>query len=108
MSDFQLVDSQGWEYDLQSVRAFKDHDFVYASLHSIGVRCIHGLFSTQCDTLASGYMVERRVIDTGCAGTGMTALGVTSSIPSKISCLSRGQSLLPQMHTREEPTLSRE
>ena len=60
MSDFQLVDSQGWEYDLQSVRAFKDHDFVYDLPHSIGVRCIHGLFSTQWNTLASSYVFEKR------------------------------------------------
>ena len=59
MSDFHLVDSQGWEYDLQSVRSFKLHDFVSASLHSIGVRCIHGLFSTQWHTLASNYSFEK-------------------------------------------------
>ncbi len=108
MSDFQLVDSQGWEYDLQSVRAFKDHDSVKASLHSIGVRRIFGLFSTQWNTLASSYTFERPTIDTVHPGTGMNALGVTYSIPLKTSCLSRGRSSPPQMHIREELTLSRE
>ena len=55
MSNFHLVDSQGWEYDLQSVRAHIVCAFIHTlTFYSIGLRCIHGIFSTQWDTLASG------------------------------------------------------
>lgn len=55
MSDFHLVDSQGWEYDLQSVRSHRIHVFNHVlTLQSIGVLCIYGIFSAERDTLASG------------------------------------------------------
>jgi len=54
MSDFHLVDSQGWEYDLQSVRAHRDAFNHVLTLQSTGVLCIYGIFSVERNTLASG------------------------------------------------------
>ena len=55
MADFHLVDSQGWEYDLQSVRARRDYAFNHVlTLQSIGVLCVYGLLSAERNTLASG------------------------------------------------------
>lgn len=55
MADFHLVDSQGWEYDLQSVRAHKDHALNHLlTLQLIGVLRIYGIFSAERNTLVSG------------------------------------------------------
>lgn len=83
MSDFYLVDPQGWKYDLQSVRSFPDFQDAYITLmipDLPDLLGLHGLFPTLRRSMVRASHTDTNVplillsITVGTIGRGVSSL----------------------------------